>query len=266
MTCVDLQGLRVLVTAASRGIGFEVAWRLARMGADVVISSRSRESLRDAVGRASSLGVRLESYPCDLRRREDLERLAEHLAETGGVDGLVFNAGNVEREPAEILETRYEDWVEASLLHLVAPAYLTRLLLPHMVEKGFGRIVYLSSVSVVEPMSQLVLADTSRAGLLQLSRIVARKYGGRGVLSNVVLLGSFDTPGARRTIGRLAEKRGASFEELWEREVLGRIPVGITGDFEGLACLVALMLSRSNVFLNGAVVAFDGGMLRSVLA
>ncbi len=263
--CIDLSGLRVLVTAASRGIGFEVAWRLARMGANVLISSRSPSSLREAVERASRLGVELESYPCDLRRRGDLEKLARHAVETGGVDALVFNAGNVENEPAGILETSYDDWVEAARLHLVAPAYLTRLFLPHMLERGFGRIVYLSSVSVVEPMSQLVLADTSRAGLLQLSRIVARKYGGRGILSNVVLLGSFNTPGARRTLRRLAEKIGVGFEELWKREVVARIPVGRTGDFEGLACLVGFMLSRSNTFLNGAVVAYDGGMLKTAL-
>ncbi len=255
--------MRILVTAASRGIGFEVAWRLAARGNTVYICSRSQARLETAVRNARRRGAELLASPCDLRSRESLDRLVGK-AETamGGIDALVFNAGNVSREPLRLDEAGYDDWLEAALIHLVAPGYLTSLLLPRMSSQGFGRFIYLSAISVKEPMSPLILADAARSGLLQISRIIARKYASKGITSNVILLGTFDTPGARRLVERLAEKSSMNPEDLW-RNIVSGIPAGRAGSFDELADLISMLLSPAHSYINGAVIPVDGGTLRS---
>ncbi len=255
--------MRILVTAASRGIGYEIAWRLAVRGNMVYICSRSRDNLERAVRLAERRGAELLASTCDLTSKDSLEKLVRESSRTmGGVDALIFNSGNVSREPLYLEEAGYEDWLEAALLHLVAPGYLSSLLIRSMVKQGFGRLIYLSAISVKEPMSPLVLADSARSGILQLSRIIARKYASRGVTSNVILLGTFDTPGARRLAEKLASRSLVKPEEYWNR-MLSLIPVGRPGSFDELADLLELILSPTHSYINGAVIALDGGMQRS---
>ncbi len=262
---VDLNGLGVITTASSRGIGFNVARELLERNARVVISSRSEENLKKALDKLSSYGE-VYAVRADLSRREDLENLVEKGWELlGGVDALVWNAGNVRCEPCLLHEASYADWIEASTLHTVAPGYLTTLLLRAWLEKKMkGVLIYLNSVSIKEPMPPLVLADVTRAGLVQLAKSVSRAYGSRGIRAYSVLLGSFDTPGARENIRKVAEARGKPFEETWEREVLSRTPLRRTGRWSELGSLVAFLLSDDAEYMLGSTVVIDGAMTRSV--
>ncbi|ASJ11356.1 sugar dehydrogenase [Thermococcus sp. P6] len=262
---IDLGGLGVVVTASSRGIGFNVARELLKRNARVVVSSRSEENLRRAVDELSGYGE-VHGVRCDLLKREDLEALIEKGWELlDGIDALVWNAGNVACEPCLLHDAEYKDWVEASALHTVAPGYLTSLLLRRWLEEGRkGTLVYLNSVSVKEPMPPLVLADVTRAGLIQLTKSLSRTYGGKGIRAYSVLLGSFDTPGARKNLLRLSRERGEDFEEVWEREVLRRSPLRRTGKWEELGSLVAFLLSDSSFYMLGSTVVVDGCMTRGV--
>ena len=262
---INLDGLGVIVTASSRGIGFNVARELLKRNARVVISSRSGENLRDALDELSGYGE-VHAVRANLHRQEDLERLVEESWELlGGVDALVWNAGNVRCEPCLLHEATHADWVEAARLHTVAPGYLTTLLVRKWLEKKRkGVLVYLNSVSIKEPMPPLVLADVTRAGLVQLAKSVSRTYGDKGIRAHSVLLGSFDTPGARENLRAVAEARGEPFEETWEREVLSRTPLRRTGRWEELGSLVAFLLSDEAEYMLGSTVVIDGAMTRGV--
>ncbi len=256
------RGLGVLVTASTRGIGFYAAEQLGRMGARVVVSGRSGERVEAAVERLRSLGVEAYGVAADLTRGGDLERLVEEAWRLlGGVDLLVFNAGNVSCEPCMLHEAGYGDWLEAAKLHTVAPGFLASLYVGRLLREGRrGVIVFLSSVTVKEPMPHFVLADTARAGLVQLARSIALEYGGRGVRAYTVLLGSFDTPGARENIARLAERKGLSFEEAWRRWVLELSRLGRVARPEELGALLAFLASPYAEYMNGSTVTMDGVM------
>jgi len=262
---IDLKGMRVLVTASSRGIGLNVARELLKRNARAVISSRSEENLRKALDELSGYGE-VHAVRANLRLQEDLENLIKTSWELlGGIDALVWNAGNVRCEPCLLHETSYMDWVEASALHTVAPAYLTTLLVQRWLEKGVkGRFVYLNSVSVKEPMPPLVLADVTRAGLIQLAKSVSRTYGKYGIRAYSVLLGSFDTPGARENLKALAGERKEPLEETWEKEVLNRTPLHRTGRWSELGSLVAFLLGDEAEYMLGSTVVIDGAMTRGV--
>lgn len=265
MSGIDLEGMGILVTASSRGIGFNVAKELLKRNARVVISSSGEENLRRAGEELSLLGE-VYAVKADLKGREDLENLVKEAWDLlGGIDALVWNAPNVSCEPCHLHDAGYNDWLEASLLHTVAPGYLTTLLVRRWLEKRTkGRLIYLNSVSIKEPMPPLVLADTSRAGLVQLAKSVSRAYGKYGIRAYSVLLGSFDTPGARENLRALAEGRGEPFEEVWEREVLSRTPLYRTGRWEELGSLIAFLLSDEAEYMLGSTVVVDGAMTRGV--
>ncbi len=265
MMSVDLRGMGVIVTASSRGIGFHLTRELLRRNARVVISSRSRENLRKALDELSGCGE-VYAVEANLFDQRDLENLVKESWELlGGVDALVWNAPNVPCEPCLLHEATYLDWIEASALHTVAPGYLTTLLVQTWLEKGRnGVLVYLNSVSIKEPMPPLILADVTRAGLVQLAKSVSRTYGSRGIRAYSVLLGSFDTPGARENLMAVAESRGEPFEETWEKEVLARTPLHRTGRWEELGSLVAFLLSDEAEYMLGSTVVIDGAMTKSV--
>ncbi|WP_206205195.1 SDR family oxidoreductase [Thermococcus sp. GR6] len=262
---IDLKGLGVIVTASSRGIGLNVARELLKRNARVVISSRSEENLKKALDELSPFGevYAVKTNLCDQRSLENLVKESRELL--GRVDALVWNAGNVCCEPCLLHEAGYDDWVEAAKLHAVAPGYLTTLLVRTWLEgKRKGVLVYLNSVSIKEPMPPLVLADVTRAGLVQLAKSVSRTYGKHGIRAYSVLLGSFDTPGARENLKAVAESRGETFEETWGREVLGRTPLHRTGRWDELGSLVAFLLSDEAEYMLGSTVVIDGAMTRGI--
>ncbi|WP_048152290.1 SDR family oxidoreductase [Thermococcus cleftensis] len=262
---INLDGLGVIVTASSRGIGFNVARELLKRNARVVISSQNEENLKRALETLSEYGE-VHAVRANLFDQRDLEKLVKEGWELlGSIDALVWNAPNVRCEPCLLHEATYIDWIEASALHTVAPGYLTTLLVQAWLErKRKGTVIYLNSVSIKEPMPPLVLADVTRAGLVQLAKSVSRTYGKHGIRAYSVLLGSFDTPGARENLRRVAEARGEPFEETWEREVLGRTPLHRTGRWEELGSLVAFLLSEEAEYMLGSTAIIDGAMTRGI--
>jgi len=265
MIKANLSGMRIIVTASSRGIGFNVARELLKRNARVIISSRSEENLKEALDELSSYGE-VHAVRANLFDQRDLENLVKEGWELlGGIDALVWNAPNVSCEPCLVHNASYADWLEAAKLHTVAPGYLTTLLVKAWLErKRKGTLIYLNSVSIKEPMPPLVLADVTRAGLVQLAKSVSRTYGKHGIRAYSVLLGSFDTPGARENLKRVAEARGEPFEETWEREVLARTPLHRTGRWEELGSLVAFLLSDEAEYMLGSTVIIDGAMTRGI--
>jgi 3-oxoacyl-[acyl-carrier protein] reductase len=251
---------RALVTGASRGIGFMALEALASMGCFIVACSRSLDRMIEVSNEIfTRYPVRVIPFRCDLRVRDSVrDAVLYALEELLGLEYVVVNYGNPSREPLHLHEADWDDWMEASALYIASTATILRLLIERNPVKA--TVLITSSFTVAEPMPPLVVSDTVRAGLSRLVRIAAREYPDK-VRPILLLLGSFDTPGARETVRRIAEPRGQDPEEVWRREVEGISPLRRTGRREELVELIRTLL-RTPEYLTGATILFDGATSR----
>ena len=249
-----------VVTASSRGIGFTVAKALARAGYNLVIGSRDENRLKTAARRLEEeYRIQVVSLRLDLRSRESLEAFLSRAGMAVGEELEVFvvNYGNPSCEPCTIFEASWEDWLEAASMYLASTARILSWLRDHKPV----RTIIISSFTAREPHPPLGVADTVRQGLGAIIRLAAREEPElRPVL---LLLGSFRTPGALRTIGRLADEAGISVEEYWRRHVDSLSPLGRSGRLDELEDMI-LLLVRAPAYLTGATILFDGASSRCI--
>ena len=248
---LGIEGKVALVLGASRGIGRGIAAALAREGARVAISSRSAEVLEEA---AAAIDGEVRAFPADTT---DLGRMrslpGEVAAALAPVEILVTNTGGPPGGRA--LENSPEEWEEAFRSLVLAPRALIEAVLPGMRERGWGRIVNVSSSSIREPIPSLTLSNANRMAALGLLETLADEVGGDGITVNTVATGMFATE-------RLADLHG-SLEQA-EAAAKERIPTGRLGKPEEYGDLVAFLCSERAAYLTGAVIPLDGGLLRSV--
>lgn len=260
-----IRGQRIIVTGASSGIGFFTALGLACLGARIAAISRRKEKLKILEDEAARNNVMVTAIPADLTVKEEVDMVLEEARRVlGEIDALIYNIGNIRCEPCELHEASYEDWLEAALRYTITPGYLASRLLGFFLRRGRGTMIFLSSVSVREPMRYFVLADTARAGLQVLAKAIARYYGSKGVKAYTILLGSFDTPGARRNIERIAQRTGRDPALVWQEDVIARSPLRRAGRPEELIALIAFLLSPYAEYLSGSTITLDGAMSRCV--
>ncbi len=263
---LNLVGKRVVITASTEGIGKGIAKALAKEGCKLVVSSRSEGKVRKTVEELRKVNPSVWGTTFDVTNYADSEKLFSFSVEAmGGVDALVVNTGNPPSEPSYFEETTMEDWEHSVRLYLTGAIKLVKTFLPEMVKNGWGRVVFLSSWTVKQPQRIFSLADVSRAPLIQLAKILAKSYAKHGITFNVVLMGSFETEGAKRTIRKLAEKEGKRFEDLWNEVVVSPTPAGRIGDPErDLAPLIVFLLSDNSWYVNGTSILIDGGLTDAV--
>jgi 3-oxoacyl-[acyl-carrier protein] reductase len=248
---LGIEGRAALVMAGSRGIGRAIATSLAREGARVAIASRSQEALDDA---AAEIGTGVRIFPADTGDLDRMRRLPDEVAEAiGPVDILVANTGGPPAGTA--LENSLEEWEEAFRSLVLAPRILIEGVLPGMRERGWGRIVNVSSTSIREPIPWLALSNANRLAALGLLKTLARDVARDGVTVNTVATGMFATD-------RLADPQGSL--EGAEAAARDRVPAGRLGRTEEYGDLVAFLCSERAAYLTGAVIPLDGGMLSAV--
>ncbi len=257
-----LDGARVLVTAASRGIGFGAAAAFLREGARVVVNSSDPTRLARAVEALRPLGE-VSGVVADLGQREALDRLLQGTRERlGGLDTLVYVTGSP--RPGTFLEQDFSDWTNAANLLVVSPAYLARGAAQLMTETSrAARQVFLTSVAIREPIPTLATSSVCRIAVAGLVRTLARELGPRGIRVNGVLPGYIRTERIDEVTLHLARRRGTTPpEELasLERE----IPLGRLGTPDELARTILFLGSDLSPYVTGAMVPVDGGLLRSV--
>ena len=248
---LGVEGRTALVMASSRGIGRGIAAALAREGARVAISSRSEEALREAAeGMEGEVGV----FPADTGDLERLRQLAGEVADAlGPVEILVTNTGGPPGGGA--LDNSLEEWERAFRSLVLAPRVLIEQVLPGMRERGFGRIVNVSSSSIREPIGGLTLSNANRLAALGLLETLADEVARDGITVNTVATGMFATE-------RLADRHGSL--EAAEATAKERIPARRLGTPEEYGDLVAFLCSERAAYLTGTVIPLDGGLLRSV--
>lgn len=259
---LELEGKVVLVTAASQGLGFGCASVLASEGAKVAICGRDAERVQAAAGEICRQSKdKVVGFKADVTSRDDLTRLVRDTqAALGPIDILVCNTGNP--PGGHLLDTGDEDW-DIGLALVLRPAItLMQLVVPGMRERGFGRVVFISSAYGLEPNPGSVISSTLRAALHALAKCAARDVGGDGVCVNVVCPGYFNTPLLEEYARKEALPGSASAAEVLESWGRGA-PAGRLGEPADLGALVAFLASPRSGYIQGTVLAIDGGMLRT---
>ena len=247
---LGIEGRTALVTGASKGLGAGIARALAEEGATVAVSSRSRERIDAAAGSIGARGYVHES--ADLDSAHELIDAVE--ADLGPLDILVANTGGPP-PGADPLGFSREQWEAAYHSLVLAPMALIERALPGMRERGFGRVVAVSSSAVREPIAVLMLSNAHRSGLLAAFKTLAREVAADGVTVNSVLPGRIATD-------RIVETAGSREEA--ERRAREEIPAGRLGTVEELAAVAAFLCSERAAYVTGTAVLVDGGLTRSV--
>jgi 3-oxoacyl-[acyl-carrier protein] reductase len=257
-----LAGARVLVTAASQGIGFGAAQAIAAEGARVVVNSSNAERLAQATKRLKEIGD-VRGVVADLSQRSELDRLLhETVSHLGGLDTLVYVTGSP--RPGLFMEQSFEDWSTAASLLVVSPAYLARRAAEAMLAGGGGgRMVFLTSVAIREPMPNIALSSVCRVAVAGLVRTLARELGPKGIRVNGILPGYIRTGRIDQLMNDAARRRGTTPES--ERAAFQQdIPLGRVGTAEEVARAVIFLGSDLSSYISGSMLPVDGALLRSV--
>lgn len=251
---LGIAGKVAVVTGASGGLGESIANALAAEGVDLVLVARAAQRLERVASRVREQhAVRAISFSGDMRRPDDVRRLCEEArAQLGGVDILVVNTG---RPPlpmrAALEETDNERWEDAYRTQLWSAIVVMREVAPMMVARGWGRIVAVTSASVLQPMENHALSTVFRAGVTGYLKHLANEIAGTGVTVNAVCPASIETEGLRDTYDLAARVR--------------KVPIGRLGRPGELAAAVAFLASREAGFITGASIPVDGGQTASLI-
>jgi len=252
---LGIAGKRALVCAASKGLGRGCALALARNGVAVTITARNQPALEAAAAEiARETGAAVETVAGDITTPDGR---AAALAACPQVDILVNNAGGP--PPGDFREWDEEDWISACNANMITAIMLIKAVLDPMRERGFGRIVSITSSSVKAPIPQLGLSNGARSGLTGFVAGLARQTVDRNVTINNILPGRFDTDRLRSGMAFAAQKSGRSEQEI-EAESIAAIPARRFGTPEEFGELCAFICSAQASYITGQNFLIDGGL------
>jgi NAD(P)-dependent dehydrogenase (short-subunit alcohol dehydrogenase family) len=252
-----LSGKRALVTGASSGIGREVARRFAREGARVACGGRDLERTARTVDEIVAAGGTAFAAVGDVSTPEGAAAVVAHAAGSlGGLDALVSNAGIDATEWQDVADWDVAEFDRILATNLRGPFLVARAAIPHMLDAGGGAIVHMSSVCAITVWAGDCAYDVSKAGLNMLSDHIAVEYGARGIRSNTLM------PGVIRTELHESVMEAMQDDRAFERELLGRHPIGRFGTVEDVADACVFLCADEARFLTGANISIDGAYSR----
>lgn len=260
---LGLKGKVAFVAAGSKGLGKATALALAEEGANVMISSRNEEELVKTVAEISEVAKGKINYVvCDITDENEIKQaISRTLSEFGTIDILINNAGGPPAGDFEKLSD--ENWYHAFELNLLSYIRFIREVLPIMKEKRYGRIINFASSSVKQPIPNLLLSNTFRAGVLGLSKSLSNEFGEFNILVNTVSPGRIYTERIEELDNIKAQKLGISMEEIRQQSE-NTIPLGRYGKTEEYGRVVAFIASDVASYINGSSLLIDGGMVKAL--
>lgn len=255
---LSLDRRRAVVTGASRGLGRSIALALAAEGVQVVAVARNLGRLDQLAAEAAEGPGSIRARACDLGAAAAIEGLADVLADA---DILVINTGGP--APGPVADTSDASWLRQFEAMFLSAVRLTRLALPGMRERRFGRIIVVVSSGVIAPIVNLGLSNAIRLAAVGWAKTLAGEVASEGITVNCLAPGRIATDRVAELDQVRAARENIGLEEV-ERQSRAAIPVGRYGDPAEFASVATFLASGLSSYITGSVIRVDGGMIRSL--
>jgi len=255
---IKIRDQHFLVCGATSGFGKGTAEALIKEGATVIGVARNNDKLADM---EASYGKQFIAVQGDITKSETIEKVVE-LAKENKISGALINAGG---PPAlSFQETKLENWDDAYKNLLRWKVEITQQLLAIFRNRKYGRMVYVESSSVKQPIENLVLSTSLRLAVVGMVKTLSQEVSGENITFNIIAPGSHATPAIERLIKKKSELENISYEKAHENWVKN-IPAGFMGNPDNLGTLVTWLLSPLAEFVTGQIYALEGGNVKSTL-
>jgi 3-oxoacyl-[acyl-carrier protein] reductase len=260
---LGLKGRSVIVCASSEGIARAAAEKFAEEGARVAMCSRDARKLNAAAdGIRARYAAEVFAVPLDVTDAAAVEQFVADVAQKfGSVDVCVTNAGGP--PPRMFLSTNTEEWHRAVELNFMSVVYFAHAVLPHMQKKHWGRLVTLTSVSVRQPVSDLIYSNAVRAGVLGLVKSLSNEFGRDGITVNNVAPGYTATERLRQLVRKRAAETSQS-EDVCMRQLGEQAALQRVGQAEEVADAVVWLASDRASYITGQTLLVDGGLFKGI--
>ncbi len=255
---LGIAGRKALVCGASAGLGLACAQALAQEGVQVVLVARRPGPLEEAAAQLRAQGAQVHTVAADVASAQGRALI---LADHADIDILITNAGGP--PPGDFRDWDRDTWVRALEANMLAPIELIRATVDGMMDRGFGRIVNITSSAVKSPLEPLGLSNGARSGLTGFVAGLARSVVARGVTINNLLPGTFDTARLAGNFAAQAAREGKSAEDVRQSRI-ARHPARRLGRPEELGRTCAFLCSVHAGYINGQNILLDGGSFPGV--
>lgn len=254
---LNIENKYFLVCGAASGFGKAIAEALIQEGAHVIITARRQAEL-DTIAQLAP--DRVQVIVADLFKEEDQDRLLNQI-DLKQLSGAVINAGG---PPAKsFLETEMEDWDQAYIGLVKWKVRMTKKILPALIANKYGRLVFIESKSVKQPVENLVLSNAMRLAVVGFVKTLSQEVAHHGITMNIMAPGYHDTPAMGRIFEKKARVKNISVAEA-RKEIELEIAMGKMGDPKDFAQLALLLLSPSSNFINGQTLSVEGGLIKGL--
>ncbi|MFA5688508.1 MAG: glucose 1-dehydrogenase [Kiritimatiellales bacterium] len=245
----DLSGKTAVVSGGSRGLGQYFGRALAKAGADLIITARRKEDCCEFVEEMKQLGRNVAAYDLDVREEDSIKEFSTAvLKDYGHIDILVNNAGCNRRKPA--LDVSWDDWNTILNTNLRGTFFMCKAFGPSMINRRYGKIINIGSVTCVFGYAGLVPYSASRGGVAQMTKALADDWGAYGINVNCLAPGWFKT-----------EQNKVLYENKeWVNYICDRIPLKRPGRPNDLDGTVVFLASDASEYITGQVLLVDGGI------